>query len=42
MAGNVSDRCRGLDGRLSAEVQKELGILVIPIEQCTVDCLGSA
>jgi hypothetical protein len=41
MAGNVGDGYRGLAGRLSKEVQKELGILAIPLKQCVVDYLGS-
>ena len=41
MAGNVGDGYRGLDGCLSKEVQAELGILVVPLEQCVVDYLGS-
>ena len=41
MAGYVGDGYRGLDGRLSKEVQAELGILAIPLKQCVVDYLGS-
>ena len=42
MASDAGDRCRSLDGCLAEEVQTELGILVVPPEQCTVDCLGLA
>ena len=42
MAGDVSDRGRGLDGGVAKEVQTELGILAVPLEQSTLDYLGSA
>ncbi len=41
MARDVGDSCRSLDGSLSKEVQKELGILDISLKQCALDCLGS-
>ena len=40
MASDAGDGYRSLDGCLSKEVQTELGILVVPPEQCAVDCLG--
>jgi hypothetical protein len=42
VAGDVGDRRRGLDGGLSEEIQKELGVLVISLKQRVVDYLGTA
>jgi hypothetical protein len=42
VAGDVGDRCRGLDGGLTKEVQEELGILAISLKQRAVDYLGTA
>ena len=42
MAGNAGHGGGGLDGRLTKEVQAQLGLLVISIEQCAVDRLGLA
>ena len=42
MAGNAGHSGGGVDGRLTKKVQAQLGLLVIPTEQCTVDRLGLA
>ena len=41
MAGDGGDRNRRMDGRLSKEIQAELGVLAFPREQCFMDYLGS-
>lgn len=40
VAGDVGNGYRGLVGCFSEKVQKELGVLVIPREQCALDCVG--
>lgn len=42
MAGNAGHGGGGVDGRLTKEVQAQLGLLAISIEQRAVDCLGVA
>ena len=42
MARDVGHRDRGMVDRISKEVQEELGILVIPVKQRSLDCLGLA
>jgi hypothetical protein len=42
MAGDGSYRRRGVVNRLAAKVQKELGLLALPFEQCLMDHLGMA
>lgn len=42
MARDVGNCDRGMVGRISAKVQKELGILAIPVKQYSLDCLGLA
>lgn len=42
MAGHVGNGHRGLDDRLTKEVQKELGLLALPFEQSFMDRLGFA
>jgi len=41
MAGNDYHRRRRLDGRVTKKAQAELGILVVPSEQCALGYLGS-
>ena len=42
MAGNAGHSGGGVDGRLTKEVQAQLGLLVISTEQCAVDRVGLA
>ena len=42
MARDVGNRDRGMVGCIPEKVQKELGILVIPVKQYSLDCLGLA
>ncbi len=42
MAGDGGDSDRGVVGGLSKKIQTELGILVISLQQSSVDCLGLA
>ena len=41
MAGDGHHCHRGLDDRVAEEVQAELGLLVVPLEQRSLDYLGS-
>ena len=42
MASNVDNSCRSMAGRLSAKVQKKLGVLALPHEQRSLDSLGTS
>ena len=42
MAGDAGNGHRGLDDRLTKEVQTELGLLALSFEQSFMDRLGSA
>lgn len=42
MASHGRDSSRGVVRSLAKEVQKELGVLAVPLQQCAVDCLGPA
>jgi len=42
MAGDGSDSCRSVDGRIAKEIQTELGILAIHFKQYIVACMGAA
>lgn len=41
MAGDGYHSHRGVDDRIAEEVQAELGLLVVPLEQRSLDNLGS-
>ncbi len=42
MAGDGGNRSRRVVGGVAEKIQTELGLLVISLEECALDCLGLA